>query len=67
MNKETSNINLNIYDYTIDDLLKILNLQYNPSISEINKATTTAISKYSDSDENDPNVILFLQNANKQF
>ena len=65
MNKETSNINLNIYDYNIDDLLKILNLQYNPSISEINKATTTAISKYSDSDENDPNVILFLQNANK--
>ena len=65
MNKETSNINLNIYDYTIDDLLTILNLQYNPSISEINKATTTAISKYSDSDENDPDVILFLQNANK--
>ena len=37
MNKETSNINLNIYDYTIDDLLTILNLQYNPSISEICK------------------------------
>ena len=65
MNKETSNINLNIYDYNIDDLLTILNLQYNPSISEINKATSSAISKYSDSDENDPDVILFLQNANK--
>lgn len=58
-----SSLNTNVENYTIDELLQVLNLDDNPSSSQINSATDLAIKKVKSTYEYDKDLITFLELA----
>ena len=58
------NLNMNIEDYSIDELLQVLNLYDNPSLHQINSAAALSIDRVKSSIINyDKHLVLFLENT----
>lgn len=56
-------LNTNIEDYSIDELLQVLNLDDNPSLHQINSAATLSIQKVKGSYGYDRDLVSFLESA----
>lgn len=57
----SSSLNTNIDDYSIDELLQVLNLDDNPSLTQINSAVELSIKRVKSSDNYDKDLVDFLQ------
>lgn len=59
----SSSLNTNIDDYSIDELLQVLNLDDNPSSAQINSAADVSIKKVKSSNDYDRDLVSFLEGA----
>ena len=59
----SNSLNTNIEDYSIDELLQVLNLDDNPSLHQINSSATLSIQKVKSSYDYDKDLVTFLETA----
>ena len=59
----SNSLNTNIKDYSIDELLNVLNLDNNPSLHQINSAAVLSIQKVKASYGYDKDLVAFLESA----
>lgn len=62
-----SELNTNINEYSINELLQIFNLDFNPSIRQIIFSSEEAINRVKEIDDYDENIIKFLENAKNKL
>lgn len=60
-------LNTDVDEYSVNELLQVLNLDPNPSVRQIHMATNEAIAKIKDLDHYDENIITFLEDARKKI
>lgn len=62
-----SELNTNVDEYSIDELLHVLNLEPNPSLRQIHFHTEQAINRVKESDNYDEHIISFLDEARNKL
>jgi hypothetical protein len=62
-----SQLNTNVSEYSITELLQVLNLDQNSTINQINAATIDAIVQIRKLDQYDKNIITFLKDARNRL
>lgn len=62
-----SSLNTNVEDYSIDELLQVLNLDDNPSSTQINSATDVSIKRVQSSYGYDKDLVAFLEAARERL
>ena len=63
-------LNTNVDEYSVDELLQVLNLEPNPSLRQIHFSTDEAIKRVKESDEynnDNENIVLFLDKARNKL